>query len=189
MSETKETTKLCTGCNTLKTLSEDFYKAGEYYQRLCKVCHNATRKRFKRTVPKYVKRPRGFDKLSPERKEKIIDEYLSGKSMLDIARDNNIKYCSIRNWRKKGYLNSPIQEPEAACSPSDCVGAAGCPRQPEPEPKPDTLSVPCSETPAPSKESSPLLMPSVLERTVSVFQQPEGPQLQIPINLLDEITV
>ena len=96
-----ESTKLCTGCSLTKS-HDDFYRAGEYLQKLCKPCHNKSRKNYHQKK-KYVKKPTGFQKL--EKKTRTIIKNSIGKVPLkDIAKENNVSYSTLCYWNRTGKI-------------------------------------------------------------------------------------
>ena len=100
MSENK---KLCVDCNTTYELTE-FYKAGRYYQKLCKLCHNNNRKKYKNNSS-YKKRTTGFAKLPFEKRESIITALKNKKPIKHVAAEHEIPYITLRLWRSAGQIN------------------------------------------------------------------------------------
>lgn len=97
MSEIK--TKVCKNCNEDKPLIDNFYKAGRGYQSFCKPCHNKSR------MKNYTKKKRGFEALSEEVQNGILDDMRNGLKFTQIAPKYNIKYYNLTNWKRKGFLN------------------------------------------------------------------------------------
>jgi hypothetical protein len=94
----EETHKHCKNCDETKSL-DNFYKAGAYYQCLCKPCHNG-----RRYLNRVKKHP--FDKY-PETKH-ILEQYFpKSKSdkliipMPKLADMTGVKLHTLRSWRKK----------------------------------------------------------------------------------------
>ena len=100
MSENK---KLCVGCNTRYELTE-FYRAGRYYQKLCKPCHNVNRKKYSITNF-YQKKTTGFKKLSKDKQDIIIKSLADKIPIKHIARDNGVPYITLRMWKLDGQIN------------------------------------------------------------------------------------
>jgi hypothetical protein len=101
-----EKVKICPGCNKIKFIERDYYKAGKYTQRNCKPCHNALRKKYAvGTI--YKKTPTGFFKLTPDKQEGIKKALEENKKLSVIARDYGVKYRTLLKWRadKKAPFN------------------------------------------------------------------------------------
>jgi len=105
MDEQKMISKLCPGCNTHKHLETEFYRAGPYYQKLCKMCHNANRLNYANNT-QYQKKPTGFKKLPQEKQDAIINGLKEKKPIKHIARENEIPYITFRSWVKKNLIPS-----------------------------------------------------------------------------------
>lgn len=99
------TSKTCPNCIITKPLS-DFYKAGDYYQSLCKPCHNSSRKLYDRNYKKKTKKVTGFKKLSEEKQSKIIEQFTIGMSAKDIAYENNLNYNTLLYWKRTNQIIS-----------------------------------------------------------------------------------
>jgi hypothetical protein len=103
--------KLCPVCDTVKPLTE-YYKAGNYLQTLCKVCHNI--KRCAHHSNNYIKtnKPKGFLALPTEEQQKIMDMLSRGLTRAAIAnayKNTEYKKVSATNlciWNKKGYFTA-----------------------------------------------------------------------------------
>jgi hypothetical protein len=99
MMATQETHKYCKECDSLKEIT-DFYRAGAYYQCLCKPCHNG-----KRHTPKAKKHP--FDKYPEDVKQILIQYFPKRKedklviTMSKLSDMTGIKRGTLQSWRKK----------------------------------------------------------------------------------------
>jgi hypothetical protein len=114
MSENKNQVKLCVQCNTVKSLSGGFYKAGNSWQKRCKLCHNAKRCEYIHGGSNYTARPKGFAKLPEDLQKKIQYDIKVRVNFKDIAnkyKDEGIKYQTLLNWKRKGIppYSEPIQ--------------------------------------------------------------------------------
>ena len=110
----KEESKTCLKCGVSKELKTDFYKAGKFWQSLCKVCHNKIRLKYKNNS-NYIKRPKGFTKLSEETQKNIINDIATCSkdariNYKQIARKNNINYSTLILWKRAGTI--PVQTAE-----------------------------------------------------------------------------
>ena len=94
--ETQAKEKFCVDCGCNRPVTE-FYKTRKWLQKLCKFHHN--KKRHKNYVP----RKKGFDKLDDETKIKIKED-AKKMSMKKLSTLYDIKYYSIRKWRKEGHI-------------------------------------------------------------------------------------
>jgi len=93
-----EQVRICPGCNKIKFLEKEYYRAGKYFQRHCKPCHNALRKNYAiGTI--YKKTPTGFFKLSQDKQEGIKKALEENKKLSVIARDYGVKYRTLLKWR------------------------------------------------------------------------------------------
>lgn len=98
--------KFCSGCNKTLTLT-NYYKAGVYYQSLCKPCHNASRKNYKTTKkPKKepIKKKVDFLKYPIEKQEAIIKMINENARCIDICDTHKINYQTFKKWRRQGHL-------------------------------------------------------------------------------------
>jgi len=95
--------KLCKNCNEVKILEEGFYRAGGSWQKYCIPCHNSKRCEYGRTY-KYVKRPKGFEKLPEDLRNKILFDISVRITYKEISQKYNIKYKTLLSWKKKGLL-------------------------------------------------------------------------------------
>lgn len=105
----KDYVKLCKQCNIIKPLAPNFYRAGaSSYQKLCKICHNENRKRYKRNfVCKYIPKPKkltGFQKLDKNIKNNILRAIEVKTSYREISQAYGIKYVTLMSWKNKGLL-------------------------------------------------------------------------------------
>ena len=96
--------KLCQNCNEVKSLEDEFYKAGKSWQKLCKKCHNKGRYKYKLTPSKYIKKPKGFNKLDKNIRDGIIYDLHVKMNYKCIANKYNISYYTILNWKKKDMI-------------------------------------------------------------------------------------
>lgn len=95
--------KLCRKCNKVKNLEGGFYRAGISYQKYCIPCHNAKRYDYTQTY-KYEKRPKGFEKLSEDLREKILYDISIRINYKEIAEKYGLKYTTLLSWKRKGLL-------------------------------------------------------------------------------------
>lgn len=96
--------KLCSKCETTKPLIGGYYKAGNSWQKLCKVCHNSTRKSYTNTY-RYVKKPIGFKKLSQDLQDKIIYDVHVRINFKDICiKYPELKHQSLTRWNRAGQI-------------------------------------------------------------------------------------
>lgn len=110
--------KYCVGCDKMKTKATDYYKAGpNTYQKLCKCCHNKSRKKYK-VKSNYKKRPVGFVKLPIEIQKKIIiDLNDNEKTIIEIYREYHeecpeLKYNNLLRWCRNGNISLDISSIE-----------------------------------------------------------------------------
>ena len=78
--------KLCTKCKKVKPLSGGYYKAGEYWQKFCKICHNNSRIEYKGVLYK---------------KCTLCDKIKNNASFIDEKIYKNCKTC--RDESKTNY--------------------------------------------------------------------------------------
>jgi hypothetical protein len=105
------TTKICPTCNVEKTIDTGFYKAGRYYQRLCKPCHNHLGVgRYARKVANTTKKKKGFSKLPIDTQKEILEHLNSFHNYKLTAAKFNIGYSTFMGWRYKNLikLDTPI---------------------------------------------------------------------------------
>ena len=98
--------KLCKGCNKTLPLT-DYYKAGFYYQSLCKPCHNASRKNYKtneRPKKEITKKKVDFFKYPIEKQEAIIKMINDNARCVDICETHKINYQTFKKWRRQKHL-------------------------------------------------------------------------------------
>lgn len=97
--------KLCRGCDIVKKLDTDYYKAGKVgcFQRLCKNCHNKQRSKWA-VKSNYKKKGTGFQLLDPEIQKQIIYEMAVRVPLNEIAKKYNIKYMTFLSWKSKGKI-------------------------------------------------------------------------------------
>lgn len=105
--------KTCKECKEELPRDENFYKAGKYWQARCKPCHNKSRTSYKRWVaPKKPKKPRAFQALSFENRCSVIKKINDGVGLKDIAQEHDIKYETLRRWKRDGKLIIKIDTKE-----------------------------------------------------------------------------
>lgn len=109
-------TKTCKECKENLPRDANFYKAGKYWQSRCKPCHNKMRNQFKTWVNPNPppKKPRGFQALSFETRCRIIQKINGGTTYKDVAQEFGIKYGTLIQWKKKGWLKVEINTKEKA---------------------------------------------------------------------------
>ena len=95
--------KLCRKCDQVKDLEGGFYRARQSYQKYCIPCHNAKRYDYAQTY-KYEKRPKGFEKLSEDLREKILYDISIRINYKEIAEKYGLKYTTLLSWKRKGLL-------------------------------------------------------------------------------------
>jgi len=88
--------KICLHCEESKPLT-DYYRAGAYYQSLCKTCHNSRRAGY------YKKRPKGFAKL-PVQTQTAIKADLKTMKKRAVAEKHNIVYSTLVRWVRQNKL-------------------------------------------------------------------------------------
>mgnify|MGYP001563671381 CR=1 FL=1 len=103
MTETKEQKKYCKMCEEVKPLEGGFYKAGVSYQKYCIPCHNKKRYEYAHTY-KYVKKPKGFQKLPEDTRKKILYDISVKINYKDISKKYNINYITLCSWKRKGLI-------------------------------------------------------------------------------------
>jgi hypothetical protein len=105
-----DSTKLCTKCDKVKSLKNDYYRAGEYYQKYCKECHNNLRLTYvHNNNTKYVKKPTGFIKLPKDLRDNIIYDRHMKMNYKNIWRKYTsqypeLKYLSLTGWGRNGQI-------------------------------------------------------------------------------------
>lgn len=92
--------KVCSICHLVLSI-EQFYKAGNYYQKNCKKCHN--RKRTQLNIQKNGKR-NAFQKQPEEIQKLIIKGLEDGKKLKHICIDYNLNYPNFSAYRRNGYI-------------------------------------------------------------------------------------
>lgn len=94
--------KLCIECNVTKPLEGGYYKAGAYWQKRCKTCHNKLRTRYRKG---HVPTPRyGFAKLQPDVQASIKADIRSGHKKKVIAARYDINYFALARWIRDGLI-------------------------------------------------------------------------------------
>lgn len=91
--------KHCPDCDTIKPMSE-YYRAGPYYQRRCKPCHNKTRNKY------YHKKGNGFEGLPVEIREALTRDINNNMKKKDVATKYNFTYSRVARWCRQGKFNS-----------------------------------------------------------------------------------
>jgi len=72
--------KLCVGCDKTKYVDGNFYKAGNYFQKLCKICHNDKRKKWKIRGKMYdTPRLSSFQKLPQDIQDSVTKDFQNPK--------------------------------------------------------------------------------------------------------------
>lgn len=114
--------KFCKGCKQTLCMEECFYMSNKrtfFYQTMCKKCHNKVRVIQARN--NHIKKPKGFQKLSPETQKSIImDMFYYNKFKLEqgwdyniskiVKKYNDIKYHNFLNWLRKGEIPTYIEK-------------------------------------------------------------------------------
>lgn len=101
--------KHCCDCKEDKPLTE-FYKAGRYRQKRCKVCHNMNRYKYKNSTSKYAKKKIGFKGLPEEKRNNILKNIKYCKehnikiNYSKLSKLYDIPYSSITYWKKKDLI-------------------------------------------------------------------------------------
>jgi len=95
--------KYCSGCDKVKYLEKEFYRAGKSYQKLCIICHNKSRIRYP-NLKKYVRKVTGFRKLPEETRNKIRYQVFIRINYRQIAREHKIKYQTLILWKRSGQI-------------------------------------------------------------------------------------
>ena len=119
-----ENVKLCVMCNEVKSLDTEYYKAGPFYQKHCKVCHNSIRVKYhsehyikkektpKPIIPKTPK-PKGFNKLPEHIRTGIIYDLYIKINHKNIVKkyESECKFTdqSLGRWIKAGQIPSYIK--------------------------------------------------------------------------------
>jgi hypothetical protein len=100
--------KFCVKCDKVKELEIGFYKAGNSWQKLCKICHNEKRIEysFNRVyTPKVV----GFKKLPEDLQKKIIYDIYVRINFKDITKKYvseypKLKHQTLLKWNKEKQI-------------------------------------------------------------------------------------
>lgn len=114
MTETNEQTKkndvkFCAGCNKIKSLHDNFYKAGKVsYQKHCKTCHNVKRREYIKNNP-YLLKGSGYKRLPKEIRDKIeYDRYIkiNFKNIYKKHKDEypKLNYQTLLRWHRQGQI-------------------------------------------------------------------------------------
>lgn len=101
--------KFCVGCQKVKPLETDYYKAVIGYQKRCKICHNKKRKEYPNIRKPYIPKKNGFQKLPEELQEKIKYDIYVQINFKDIwlkYKDEYpmLKYQTMLRWNRKGKI-------------------------------------------------------------------------------------
>ena len=102
--------KLCQSCNNIKPLDGGFYKAGNSYQKRCKLCHNKKRLDYPITPNKnYERKPTGFIKLPEDLRNKIIYDIYVRVNFKDITKKYidvypKLNHQSLLRWNRAGQI-------------------------------------------------------------------------------------
>lgn len=96
--------KLCVACGTLKPMC-DYYRAGKYYQKRCKPCHNTMRNAYPHSN-KYIPKKKGFNKLPLETRLKIVEELdtVPLETIWAKYKNGNFTYRTFKSWYDKGKI-------------------------------------------------------------------------------------
>ena len=100
--------KYCCKCEKVKELKGGFYKAGNSWQKLCKICHNERRIEYAQNNM-YKPRPVGFKKLPEDLQKKIIyDIYvrINFKDIYNKYKDEypQIKHQTLLKWNREKQI-------------------------------------------------------------------------------------
>lgn len=98
-----EEIKLCQKCQQVKNLEIGFYKAGNSWQKLCKICHNEKRCEYSQSY-NYKKRSKGFEKLPEEVRKNILYDISVRINYKNIAKKYNLNYQTLSIWKRKGLI-------------------------------------------------------------------------------------
>lgn len=100
---TQTSNKRCKDCNVLKPTSE-FYKVRKnYIQSYCKECYY--KRTFQQHRKKHPKKPeRGFNSLSEDNKQYLINSLNSGVKRDIIANKIGVSALSIYLWKRAGKI-------------------------------------------------------------------------------------
>ena len=116
--------KLCSKCNIVKPLEGGYYKAGSYWQKLCKTCHNVSRMNYANNKPPYVRTPTGFKKLPEDLRKKIIYDVHVRVNFKDIWKKYKDEYPQIKHqtlckWARLNQIPgyTPTVEPTPETPP------------------------------------------------------------------------
>jgi hypothetical protein len=94
--------KICSGCNISKPLNTGYYKAGLYYQKLCKNCHcRSGSLSYAQKVEHIPKKLKGFSKLPIDIQKKILVDIHNKTKYKTISDRYNIGYSSLMGWKRK----------------------------------------------------------------------------------------
>lgn len=101
--ESTKKEKLCVGCDTIKPMT-DYYKAGKYWQKRCKPCHNGMRLNY--SIKAYTYKKKGFKKLSDELQKNILEDLktMDCKCIHEKYGEGNFSYNTFLIWKRKGQV-------------------------------------------------------------------------------------
>ncbi len=95
--------RICCECKIDKDLDKDYYRAGKWYQKRCKRCHNKQKTIYNRKCNKIYKKV-GFNKLEIEVKEDIIKLLNEKIPYTKICKKYNINYFTFTSWKRKNLI-------------------------------------------------------------------------------------
>lgn len=96
--------KLCIKCDYYLPINK-FYKAGKYYQSSCISCYNNLRIDHRKSLS-YIRplKERGFDALSEEQKENLLELICYKYNYKDISHYTGINYRTLIHWKKMQWI-------------------------------------------------------------------------------------
>lgn len=96
--------KLCIKCDCFLEINK-FYKAGKYYQSSCISCYNNLRIDLRKSLA-FVRplRERGFDALSENKKEKLLELICFKYNYKAVSRHTGINYRTLIHWKKMKWI-------------------------------------------------------------------------------------
>lgn len=102
--------KMCAACGEVKIIENDFYRAGASYQKLCKPCHNKTRRLYKKSPKIYVPRPVGVNKLPTDIKNGIIYDIHIKINCRKISEKYGVCYSTLLLWKQHKQIPEYTEE-------------------------------------------------------------------------------
>jgi hypothetical protein len=88
--------KYCSKCEKVKELSGGFYKAGNSWQKLCKICHNERRIEYASNRV-YIPKAIGFKKLPEDLQNRIIYDIYVRINFKDITNKYKTEYPKLKH--------------------------------------------------------------------------------------------